>query len=192
MAWIAKGGFFIWPILACSVLMIWFIADRLLHFLVRIPQINASLDAVCRRKESNRPPVGKLSELLKLSLDKGEIDSDLVELAMEQDLIDAERRLNGLSVIAQCAPLLGLLGTVTGMIAAFQRIQDLQGQVDPALLAGGIWEALITTAVGMMVAIPALVAYLHFRNRVHRWENYLRSSVTHAIKQLARSGVEVK
>ena len=89
-------------------------------------------------------------------------------------------------------PLLGLLGTVTGMIAAFQRIQDLQGQVDPALLAGGIWEALITTAVGMMVAIPALVAYLHFRNRVHRWENYLRSSVTHAVKQLARSGVEVK
>ncbi|MCB1217284.1 MAG: MotA/TolQ/ExbB proton channel family protein [bacterium] len=192
MAWIAKGGFFIWPILICSVLMLWFIADRLLHFLVRIPQINQSLDAVCRRKEGQRPPTGKLSELLKQSLDRGEIDGDLVELAMEQDLIDAERRLNGLSVIAQTAPLLGLLGTVTGMIAAFRRIQDLQGQVDPALLAGGIWEALITTAAGMMVAIPALIAYLHFRNRVYRWENYLRSSVTHAIKQLARSGVEVK
>lgn len=192
MAWIAKGGFFIWPILACSVLMLWFIADRLLHFLIRIPQINASLDAVCRRREGQGEPVGKLAKLISHSLDEGEIDSDLVELALEQDLMDAERRLNGLSVIAQAAPLLGLLGTVTGMIAAFQKIQDLQGQVDPSLLAGGIWEALVTTAVGLIVAIPALVAFLWFRNQVLRWENQLRSNVTHAMKQLSRSGVEVR
>lgn len=192
MEWIAKGGFFIWPILACSVLMIWFIADRLLFFLTVVPRINLSLDAVCRRKENGAKPVGNLVPLLSRSMAQSEIDSDLLELAMEQDLIDAERRLNGLSVIAQVAPLLGLLGTVTGMIAAFQRIQELQGQVDPSLLAGGIWEALVTTAVGMMVAIPALVAYLYFRNRVARWESFLRSSLTHALKQLARSGVEVK
>jgi biopolymer transport protein ExbB len=192
MEWIAKGGFFIWPILACSVMMIWFIADRLLYFLTVVPRINLSLDAVCRRKENGVKPAGHLVPLLSRSMAQSEIDSDLLELAMEQDLIDAERRLNGLSVIAQVAPLLGLLGTVTGMIAAFQRIQELQGQVDPSLLAGGIWEALVTTAVGMMVAIPALVAYLYFRNRVARWENFLRSSLTHALKQLARSGVEVK
>ena len=191
MAWIAKGGIFIWPILACSVLMIWFIADRLLHFMKVIPRINASLDAVCQRGGPKAAPLGNLATQLAGGLSQGEIDSDLIELALEQDLIDAERRLNGLSVIAQVSPLLGLLGTVTGMIAAFQRIQDLQGQVDPSLLAGGIWEALVTTAVGLMVAIPALVAYLYFRNRVARWENFLRSSVTHALRQLARSGVEV-
>jgi biopolymer transport protein ExbB len=62
-----------------------------------------------------------------------------------------------LELISTIAPLLGLLGTVLGMIAAFQALQESGSRADPAILAGGIWEALLTTAAGMAVAIPASI-----------------------------------
>lgn len=192
MEWISKGGFFIWPILVLSVLSLWFLVDRAIYFWVRIPRINAGLMLICRGRDNGDKQPGHLAPLLQRALASGHGDTDLLELAVEQDMIDAERRLTGLSVIAQAAPLLGLLGTVTGMIDVFQQIQDLSGQVNPSVLAGGIWEALITTAAGLTVAIPALVGYLYFRTRIGRWENYLRTAVAHAAKQMARAGVEVK
>lgn len=194
MDWIEKGGFFIWPILACSVLALWFLLDRAVHFWLRMPRINRSLNDICQSRglDTGKAQPGHLPPLLVRAVTERRADRDLLELAIEQDLIDAERRLTGLSVIAQVAPLLGLLGTVTGMIQAFQQIQDLQGQVNPAVLAGGIWEALITTAAGLTVAIPALVGFLYFRNQISRWENYLRSSVAHAVTQMRRAGVEVE
>lgn len=70
--------------------------------------------------------------------------------------------LRALELIATIAPLLGLLGTVLGMISAFQALQEAGNRADPALLAGGIWEALLTTAAGMAVAIPASVALAWF------------------------------
>lgn len=70
--------------------------------------------------------------------------------------------LRPLDLIVTIAPLIGLLGTVLGMIAAFRTLQDSGGQADPSLLAGGIWEALLTTAAGMTVAIPAAVALSWF------------------------------
>ncbi|MCB1365316.1 MAG: MotA/TolQ/ExbB proton channel family protein [Rhodobacteraceae bacterium] len=80
------------------------------------------------------------------------------------DLGEARRGLRALEVIATIAPLLGLLGTVLGMIAAFQTLQQAGAQADPAALAGGIWEALLTTAAGMAVAIPAGVALSWFES----------------------------
>ena len=77
-----------------------------------------------------------------------------------------DKNLRGLAVIGNIAPLLGLLGTVTGMIRAFMKIQRLGGIVDASVLAGGIWEALITTAAGLSVAIPTLVAYHYFEGRI--------------------------
>ena len=73
-----------------------------------------------------------------------------------------------LSAVAQAAPLLGLLGTVTGMIEAFRRIESAGGQVEASLLAGGIWEALLTTAFGLIVAIPTLFAQHWFQARLDR------------------------
>lgn len=78
-----------------------------------------------------------------------------------------ERFLPTLSLIAHVAPLLGLLGTVAGMIEAFQAIEGLGGRVNASVLAGGIWEALLTTALGLGVAIPATVAHSAFQGRVH-------------------------
>jgi biopolymer transport protein ExbB len=70
-----------------------------------------------------------------------------------------ESHMRGLEMVANTAPLLGLLGTVLGMITVFATLSDAGGRVDPALLAGGIWEALITTVGGLVVAIPAMAAY---------------------------------
>lgn len=70
-----------------------------------------------------------------------------------------ESHMRGLELVGQIAPLLGLLGTVTGMVVAFARLGEGGGQVDPAMLASGIWEALITTATGLVVAIPSVAGY---------------------------------
>ena len=192
MDWFAKGGFFMWPILVCSVIALWFLVDRAIYFWLRIPRINAGLMLICRGIDEGKSQPGHLAPALQKALGDGQGDSDLLELALEQDMIDAERRLSGLSVIAQIAPLLGLLGTVTGMIQVFQQIQDLQGQVNPSILAGGIWEALITTAAGLTVAIPAMIGYLYFFTRIGRWENYLRTAIAHAARQLARAAAEAQ
>lgn len=77
-------------------------------------------------------------------------------------LMDAASGLRALDLIATIAPLVGLLGTVLGMIDAFQALQDSGARADPSALAGGIWEALLTTAAGMAVAIPASMALSWF------------------------------
>ena len=90
---------------------------------------------------------------------------EVVEDAGRHVVHDLERYLNTLGTIAAVSPLLGLLGTVTGMIRTFSAL-TVGGVGDPASLAGGISEALITTEAGLMVAIPALIAYRYLRGRV--------------------------
>lgn len=89
----------------------------------------------------------------------------------KKHIADAGTGLGALELIATIAPLLGLLGTVLGMIAAFQALEQAGAKADPSLLAGGIWEALLTTAAGMAVAIPASAALTWFEaviNRIRR------------------------
>ena len=81
---------------------------------------------------------------------------------------DLEALLRGLGSIAHLSPLLGLLGTVLGMITAFQKLEGAGSQVNPALLAGGIWEALLTTAVGLCIAIPSMAVYYYFEGEVDK------------------------
>jgi biopolymer transport protein ExbB len=90
---------------------------------------------------------------------------DAIEDAGRHVVHDLERFLNTLGTIAAISPLLGLLGTVTGMIRTFKAI-TVAGIGNPAAMAGGISEALFTTAAGLLVAIPALVAYRYLRGRV--------------------------
>lgn len=84
-----------------------------------------------------------------------------------------EVSLRGLATVAALAPLLGLLGTVIGMIRAFMVIEGQGASVSPALLAGGIWEALMTTAAGLSVAIPCLMFHNLFQGRIERVEGEL-------------------
>lgn len=90
----------------------------------------------------------------------------------------ARNGLRPLELIATIAPLLGLLGTVLGMIAAFQALQEAGSRADPALLAGGIWEALLTTAAGMAVAIPASMALTWFESVVDRLRLEMEDAAT--------------
>ena len=90
------------------------------------------------------------------------------ERVARRSLADARRGLRVLEVISTVAPLLGLLGTVLGMIVAFQALQTSGSQADASVLAGGIWEALLTTAAGMAVAIPVALALAWFEAVIDR------------------------
>ena len=105
-----------------------------------------------------------------------QVREEVTRLAQTQIAL-LSRHLRGLEVIAQTAPLLGLLGTILGMIKAFQVLEQAGSRADPALLAGGIWEALLTTAAGLAVAIPAAVA--------HHWLESLVDGTTRQIEDLA-------
>lgn len=87
-----------------------------------------------------------------------------------------EKRMDLLASVAAIAPMLGFLGTVTGMISAFQQIQRYEGLVNPSLLAGGIWEALVTTAAGLAVGIVALFAYNILTSRIGQTVNGLENA----------------
>ncbi len=109
-----------------------------------------------------------------------EVIRENVESAGKAELYKLERGLDSLATVASVAPLLGFLGTVTGMIRAFMDIQALGGQVNANVLAGGIWEALITTAAGLTVGIPALIFY-----------NGLVGRVRHFVFEMERSSMEL-
>lgn len=94
------------------------------------------------------------------------------------DLSEARRGLRALELIATIAPLVGLLGTVLGMIEAFQALQSSGNRADPTVLAGGIWEALLTTAAGMAVAIPAAMALSWFESVVERLQGDMEDAAT--------------
>ena len=86
--------------------------------------------------------------------------------------------LRVLEVIASLSPLLGLFGTVLGMIDAFQRLQEAGTQVNPAILSGGIWEALLTTAAGLAVAIPAAIAVTWLQRIIERLGHDMETAAT--------------
>jgi biopolymer transport protein ExbB len=100
---------------------------------------------------------------------------------------DLERFLNMLGMIAAISPLLGLLGTVTGMIRTFKAI-TVAGIGNPSAMAGGIAEALITTAAGLLVAIPALVAYKYLRGRVDALVIQMEKESIKLVQAIDRSG----
>ncbi len=93
---------------------------------------------------------------------------DAIDNAGKKEIFFLEKRMNWLATIAGVAPLLGFTGTVTGMIEAFMEIQSLQGNVNPSALAGGIWEALITTAAGLIVGLIAFGFYNFLLGKISR------------------------
>jgi biopolymer transport protein ExbB len=111
---------------------------------------------------------------------RGVAEADLRARAMarlEQKFGRVSSGLRLLDVISQVAPLLGLFGTVLGMIAAFQTLQEAGGTADPAVLAGGIWVALVTTAAGLVVAMPASMALSWFDGRLERHDHAVRDAL---------------
>ena len=109
--------------------------------------------------------------------DDAQLREQIAQLASEQ-LESARRLLRPLEVIANLAPLLGLLGTVLGMIQVFQRLQAAGDRVNPSILSGGLWEALLTTAAGLTVAIIALTGFHVFDRAVERLHHDMEGALT--------------
>lgn len=184
-----KGGLVMWPILACSLVAVAIIAEKFWKlsrvkvdgskFILRIRSVLSRGDvsaALSMCSEMDVPLSNILrSGLLKINESHEDI-KDAVEQAARGEVYKLEKGLGILATIAGVAPLLGFLGTVTGMIAAFRVIEVNQGTVNPTLLAGGIWEALLTTAFGLFVGIPAYFMYNYFVTRVARFVYETESS----------------
>jgi len=142
-------------------------------------------DAYAAINKVNRPEAEVVSfamyQLLKHTKPTAKVDSDIREeiSRLSDERIDFySSKLNSLQVIATIAPLLGLLGTVFGMIDAFQEMETAGKNVDPSLLSGGIWEALLTTAAGLSLAIPVVVCESYFRSLIEELKTKIENSVT--------------
>ena len=143
---------------------------------------NEAYDEISRTNDPQSEVVSfTMYQLLKHKKLTVKLDSDIREeiLRLSDERISYySSKLNSLQVIAVIAPLLGLLGTVFGMIEAFQQMELAGKNVDPSILSGGIWEALLTTAAGLSVAIPIVIFESYFRNLVDRFKSNLENAVT--------------
>jgi len=125
---------------------------------------------VLKELQQQRSPVAQVMEsAVRCGADPAmsakDVEAEVSRVGSAQ-IRNLESWLRGLSSIAHLSPLLGLLGTVTGMIAAFMRLEEAGSRVDPSILSGGIWEALLTTAFGLTVAIPAMAAFYYLEGEV--------------------------
>jgi biopolymer transport protein ExbB len=175
---IKAGGFVMWPILLCSIIALAISAERFWslqskrvtpkNLVAQVWQWEkvGHLDAKRVQDLRAASPLGRvLAAGLVNRRHEREVMKESIEEVGRHVAHDLERFLNTLGTIASITPLLGLLGTVIGMIKVFAVI-TAQGVGDPAVLAGGISEALITTAAGLTVAIPTLMFHRFFRGRV--------------------------
>ena len=178
LTFIQTGGFFMWPLLACSILTLAIVIER---FWVlrksRVAPKNLLLDVMSRLRD-DRMSLDYIREMqattgLSFIFAAGLLNSKHGRTSMKESMQEAaghvihdlERFMSSLGTIAAISPLLGLLGTVVGMIKVFSVLME-QGAGNTALLAGGISEALLTTAAGLGVAIPALVFHRYFSRKI--------------------------
>jgi len=175
---IGKGGLWIWPILAFALLAGAAAVYKFVHiWRIRVPDTReaselAGLVAAGKREEAIERASktgGPAGELLRAACEKAGVQREVLDEILYERILEAQPRLESLlpfiAVTAAAAPLLGLLGTVTGMIHTFELI-NLFGTGDPRRLASGISEALVTTEFGLFVAIPALIAHALLARRV--------------------------
>ena len=175
---VRAGGWLMLPLLMCSVVAVAIIIERLWTLRRRrvLPDDltvkvwewahNRKLDEVHLRALAESSPLGQILATGLLNRGRSrEIMKESIEDTGRHVVHELERYLNSLGTIAAITPLLGLLGTVIGMVKVFTAITT-HGVGNPTVLAGGIAEALITTAAGLTVAIPALIGYRYYRNRV--------------------------
>jgi biopolymer transport protein ExbB len=172
-----KGGILMYPIAFCSIIAVAIFLERMWvlrrgrvlprDFLIEVE------DLVMRRKRPEAINLCKrdnssIAHVIRVGIEnygkKRDVIKEKIEEVGRREAAFLERYINVIGTIAGVSPLLGLLGTVTGMIKCFNVI-SLQAVADPASLAGGISEALITTAAGLIVAIPVYVIYRYLMNK---------------------------
>lgn len=198
IGFLIKGGIVMVPIILCSIIAASIAVERFINLrhkkviwgdiLVRVEGLLrdrkiAEATTLCKRYQSAMTRV-LLAALLNYDKDKSEI-KEIIEEAGRQEIPYLDKYLLVLSTIAYISPLLGLLGTVTGMIRAFT-VLSMTGAGHPAELAGGISEALITTAAGLTVSIPVLVLYNYFASKSDKLVLELEKSALKMLNILKR------
>lgn len=197
-AWslIKAGGPIMAPIILCSVFALGIVIEKLFYFAfisVNVPRLKKRVfDGIRNNKikeamewcDASRSPVARILKagILKFGASREEIRESMEDISLFE-IPKLEGRLSALATIAHISPLLGLLGTVTGMTASFHTIQVRAASMNPVTpgdLAGGIGEALLTTVAGLMVAIPTFVAY-----------NYCVHRTNHFVLEMERAATEL-
>ena len=190
------GGPVMWPILLCSIFALAIILEKFWHLhKIKIDTqefLRSVLDKMKRNEtkealqicENTPSPIANIIKagVLKYDRPRPQIIEAIEDVSL-YEIPRMEKNLTALATIAHISPLLGLLGTVTGMVRCFQTIQAKSVSmypVSPGDLAGGIWEALLTTVAGLMVAIPTFVAY-----------NYLVSRINNFVLEMEKASTEL-
>src|SRR5207244_3359452 len=191
--YIQKGGLLMWPILACSIIAIAVFAERFFYLhrtTMHVGEFLRGLANLIQRRNfaealhecAGTPgPVARVihSAIVRHDAPRAEL-KEIVQEAGQLEVPNLERNLNILATISFVTPLVGLLGTVTGMIEAFVTISSHSGLASSTDISNGIYQSLLTTAAGLVVAIPSSVAY-----------SYLSSRVNSLMHDMERGGIEV-
>jgi biopolymer transport protein ExbB len=175
---VRAGGWVMWPLVGCSILALAIVVERFWSLKTRRVMPANLVDQVWQLRQKGKltyshiaslrdgSPLGRILAAGLVNASNGrQVMKESIEEAGRHVMHDLERFLNTLGTIAAISPLLGLLGTVIGMMQIFSTITNT-GIGDPLELAGGISVALITTVTGLIVAIPSLFFYRYFRGRV--------------------------
>lgn len=194
------GGPVMWPILLCSVFALAIILEKFWHLnKIKIDTqkfLGVILDKIKRHEIKDALGIcdttdSPISRILKAGILKYDRTREQIKEAIEDatlyEIPKLEKNLSTLATIAHISPLLGLLGTVTGMVRCFQTIQAKATSfhpVSPGDLAGGIWEALLTTVAGLIVAIPTFVAYNYLVSQVHNFILEMEKAATELVNFL--------
>ncbi len=194
-----KGGILVIPILFCSVLVLAIFFERVIRYAInknRGRDIEERVTELLKKdnvrqalevsKESNSP----MGRVLYKAIDAKHLENHVLESvivnATESEVRDLSSYIQALATIGNIAPLLGLLGTIIGMIKAFMVIQQMGGKVNAAVLAGGIWEAMLTTALGLAVALPTMAAHSYLVAKVDKYEARLQNGSILFLKSISR------
>lgn len=201
---VVKGGPIMYPIILCSVIALAIVIERVYHLHRAKIDTRKFMDEVANVLRRNKimeaiemcdATPGPIAHILKAGILKHDRPRQEIKEAIEEaglyEVPRMEKNLTALSTVAHISPLLGLLGTVVGMVRCFQVIQEKStslNAVSPGDLAGGIWQALITTVAGLAVAIPAYVAYNYLVSRVDNLVLDMERSATDLINVLTQRG----
>ncbi len=188
---IEKGGFVMWPLILCSMIALAVILERVIvHQRVACSSVKLlkRIHAEGRTIHSGNVPgwLESASSLLeqlatiffRYAAENAEVRNNALKRVGDNLLTSYNKHLKVISIIAHAAPLLGLLGTVTGLVAAFARIEELGGQVRPSDLAGGIWEALLTTVVGLSIGLVCYLVSHFFQSSSERMTHRMQELVS--------------
>ncbi len=193
-----RGGFMMVPILLGSVLALTIVIERLWAlqrsrvapeaFLERMDRMlaeNKCSEALsaCRENETHVARV-LAAGLQQADRPRAEV-TEALELAGRQEASGLSRWVGALGAIAALEPLMGLLGTVLGLIESFRDVEQLKVVGNPSVVAAGVWQALITTATGLIIAIPAYAMYRYFRSRIAGLVLEMETSAFRLVQQLS-------